>query len=92
MERHISDPQILDLTRRFVSVFGPGVSLGMGSQVSQNAAIFYPNTLDHFIKEKLRIKYYGRYMDDLYLVHGDKTYLQYCLAEIEKACAAWGSP
>jgi hypothetical protein len=90
MERYIGDPQILALTRRFVSVFGPGVSLGLGSQVSQNAAVFYPNTIDHLIKEKLRIKYYGRYMDDLYLIHADRDYLRRCLAEIEKACDALG--
>jgi retron-type reverse transcriptase len=90
LERHIADPRILDLIRRFVSVFGPGKSLGLGSQVSQIAAIFYPNKLDHIIKEKLRIKYYGRYMDDLYLVHADKDYLRYCLAEIEKVCDTLG--
>jgi hypothetical protein len=90
MDRHIADPLIRDLIRRFVSVFGPGKSLGLGSQVSQIAAIFYPDRLDHLIKEKLRIKYYGRYMDDLYLIHADKGYLCYCLAEIEKICDTLG--
>lgn len=28
---------------------------------------------------KLRIKYYGRYMDDTYLIHKDKKFLEYCL-------------
>jgi hypothetical protein len=37
------------------------------------SAIFYPDKLDHFIKEKLRVRYYGRYMDDLYLIHADKA-------------------
>jgi hypothetical protein len=82
----IKDERILDLTRKFVSVFGPGKSLGLGSQVSQIAAIFYPDRLDHFIKEKLRVKYYGRYMDDLYLIHADKRFLQRCLYEIKKVC------
>ncbi|MDR0583613.1 MAG: hypothetical protein LBG57_04600 [Treponema sp.] len=90
LERRIADSQVLDLIRRFVSVFGPGKSLGLGSQVSQIAAIFYPDKPDHIIKEKLRIKYYGRYMDDLYLVHADKDYLRYCLAEIEKVCDTLG--
>jgi hypothetical protein len=90
MDRYIADPRVRELTRRLISVFGPGKSLGLGSQVSQNAAIFYPNSLDHFIKEKLRIKYYGRYMDDLYLIHADTNYLRYCLAEIEKVCASLG--
>jgi hypothetical protein len=86
LERHIKDRRVTALTRGFVSVFGPGKSLGLGSQVSQVAAIFYPNQLDHVIKENLRVKYYGRYMDDLYLIHADKEYLKRCLAEIKKVC------
>jgi hypothetical protein len=86
LEQHITDRRVTALARSFVSVFGPGKSLGLGSQVSQVAAIFYPNTLDHFIKEKLRVKYYGRYMDDLYLIHADKEYLKRCLCEIKKVC------
>jgi hypothetical protein len=89
-DRYITDPRLRGLTRRFVSVFGDGVSLGLGSQVSQITAMFYPNTLDHFIKEKLRVKYYGRYMDDLYLIHADKDYLKYCLRAIEAVCSGLG--
>ena len=44
----------------------------------------YLSGLDHFIKEKLGIRYYGRYMDDFYLIHEDKAYLRYCRAEIER--------
>jgi hypothetical protein len=82
----ITDPRIQKLTRDFVSVFGEGKSLGLGSQISQICSIYYPDKLDHFIKEKLRIKYYGRYMDDLYLIHESKEYLQQCLSEIKKVC------
>jgi hypothetical protein len=84
----IKDGRIRELIRRFVSVFGAGKSLGLGSQISQISAIYYPNTLDHFIKEKLRIKYYGRYMDDMYLIHSDKAYLSDCFAKIKAFCAS----
>jgi retron-type reverse transcriptase len=30
LERHIADPRVMDLIRRFVSVFGPGKVLGPG--------------------------------------------------------------
>ena len=76
------------LTEKFIRVFGDGKALGLGSQVSQIAAIYYPNALDHFVKEKLRVKFYGRYMDDLYLIHRDKQFLENCLAEIKKVCAS----
>lgn len=82
------DERVMALFRNFVSVFGAGKSLGLGSQVSQIAAIFYPNRLDHFIKERLRLKYYGRYMDDLYIIHRDKNYLLRCLNKIKTECAS----
>jgi retron-type reverse transcriptase len=86
LKTKISDERIIDLTKRFITVFGEGKSLGLGSQVSQISAIFYPDKLDHYIKETLRIKYYGRYMDDLYLIHQDREYLIKCLSEIKKIC------
>ena len=61
--------------------------LGLGSEVNQTLAVSYLNPLDHYIKEVLRIKCYGRYMDDFYLIHPDKGYLEYCLEEIKKTCA-----
>lgn len=52
------DPKSLYLLMDFVDAFGDK-SLGLGSQVSQILAIFYPNEIDHFIKEQLKIKGYG---------------------------------
>jgi hypothetical protein len=86
LEERIKDIHVRRLTRNLITVFGDGKSLGLGSQISQVCAIFFPNQLDHFIKEKLGIKYYGRYMDDLYLIHRDKVYLEFCLTEIQKVC------
>jgi hypothetical protein len=88
--KQIHDEKVLDLTRRFITVFGDGVSLGLGSQVSQISAIFYPSQLDHFIKETLRVKYYGRYMDDLYLIHESKDFLAECLVKIREVCDTLG--
>lgn len=61
-----------------------GVGVGLGSEVSQIAELAVLDSLDHFIKEKLRIKYYVRYMDDFILIHPDKEYLRYCYNEIIK--------
>lgn len=57
-------------------------SLGLGSQTSQLLALLTLNELDHCIKEQLHIKYYGRYMDDLYLLHNDKNHLLECKKRI----------
>ena len=35
--------------------------------------------MDKLIKYELGIEYYGRYMDDFYLIHTSKEYLTYCL-------------
>jgi len=48
--------QIIDSTE------GPGIPLG--NQSSQWFANFYLSKFDHYVKEKLQIKYYIRYMDD----------------------------
>jgi len=88
--KYIKDERILNLLYDFIKPFGNEISLGLGSQVSQISALFYVNILDHFIKEKKRIKYYGRYMDDLYLIHHDKKYLIECLNGINEICAELG--
>lgn len=64
------------------STSNPGIPLG--NQTSQWFANFYLSELDHFIKEKLRVKHYIRCADDFVLVHNDKNYLRYCLVEIQK--------
>lgn len=65
-------------------------SLGLGSQTSQFLALLTLNKIDHFIKERLHIKFYGRYMDDLYLLHNDKNYLVECKERIAKELEAIG--
>lgn len=62
------------------------IGLPLGNQSSQWFALLYLNKVDHFIKEKLQIKYYIRYMDDMILIHSDKAYLKYCLEEIKNLC------
>ncbi len=62
------------------------VGLPLGNQSSQWFALLYLNVIDRYIKEELRIKGYVRYMDDMILVHRDKSYLQYSLSKIEQKC------
>jgi len=53
-----------------------GKHMNIGDQVAQIAGIFYPHRLDNYIKIVEGVKYYGRYMDDFYIVHNDKKQLQ----------------
>lgn len=61
-----------------------GKGLPIGNETSQILAIYYLNSLDHYIKEQLHIKCYVRYMDDFILFHHDKDYLKQCLVKIEQ--------
>lgn len=61
-----------------------GIGLPIGNQTSQWFGLFYLNVVDRLIKEKLQVKYYVRYMDDMILVHNNKEFLKFCKQEIEK--------
>lgn len=63
------------------STENPGIPLG--NQSGQVYSLMYLNGLDKFITGELGIKYYGRYIDDFYLIHWDKAYLKECLARIQ---------
>ena len=53
----------------------------LGNQSSQWFALYYLNTIDRLVKEKLRIKYYLRYMDDFIFVENSKKRLREILAD-----------
>lgn len=80
---HIKD-YLLDTLPRYEK----GKGLPIGNETSQIFAIYYLNDLDHYIKEKLRIKCYVRYMDDFLLIHPDKEYLKECRKKIEEIVAS----
>lgn len=54
----------------------PNFGLPIGNLTSQVFANFYMDSFDHFVKHNLKIRYYGRYVDDFVIVHEDKEYLK----------------
>lgn len=89
LAKEYTDKRLIALTEHFIDMFGD-IGLGLGSQISQVLALASANGLDHFIKEELRIKCYGRYMDDGYLIHHDKQYLIECLERLKQKCDELG--
>lgn len=88
LRRLIKDRDVLWLLDMIIdSTEGPGIPIG--NHTSQWFAILYLSDMDHMIKERLGIKYYGRYMDDFYLIHEDRAYLQFCLEEIRRFLVPW---
>ncbi len=53
----------------------PNCGLPIGNLSSQVFANFYLNPFDHFVKHDLGVRFYGRYVDDMVLVHHDRDYL-----------------
>lgn len=86
LSKVIKDEQVLILLYQIIDSFAvqPGKGLPLGNQTSQWFAIFYLDGFDRLIKEKLKIKYYSRYMDDCVLIHYDKGYLRYCLEQLKQ--------
>lgn len=87
VNKRVPDKDVQHEVAKIIDSFGDGKNIGLGSPVSQLIELVVLDELDHFIKERLHIKHYVRYMDDFILVHQSKEYLQYCLEEIRKFLA-----
>lgn len=68
----LADEKVKNLIVGGITAYKTG--LGLGSETSQFHAILYVNKIDHFIKNNF--KYYGRYMDDSYILCEDKEKLK----------------
>lgn len=80
----IPDERTMAIYEKIVREVKGGYGLGLGSQVSQISAVFYPSPVDHWVKDQMGIKGYGRYMDDGYIIHHDKEELEKLAAEFER--------
>ena len=71
------------LTERIVGHGGVnGKGLPIGNLTSQHFANFYLDVLDHYCVERLGIKGFVRYMDDVLLFSNDKHHLEEVLGEL----------
>lgn len=65
--------------------FSDGVSIG--NQHSQSIGTYYPHRLDNYVKIVRGFKYYGRYMDDFYVISDSKEELYELLDDIRIVCS-----
>ena len=89
LQKVIKNEKIYNLLAKIIDSYESTKNKGLplGNQTSQWFAIYYLDELDRLIKEKLKIKYYSRYMDDLVLIHNDKKYLKFCLEKMRELLA-----
>lgn len=75
MKQSIKDKDLLSLTK--IMIYNPGAEnskygIPIGNYTSQFFANIYLNKLDQYVKHKLKIKYYTRYMDDFLILSKTK--------------------
>lgn len=99
--KHLTDNDLQDLSSSFIDEFlelreieqedkNNTHGVGLGSQVSQNIALDAADPLDHYIKEKYKVKGYARYMDDGYIISNSLDELKQVEETIFKLSEKYG--
>ena len=65
-------------------------SVNIGDQLSQVIGIYYPYPIDNYVKYVRGEKFYGRYMDDWYIMSPNKDILIDILSNIREIAAGLG--
>lgn len=65
-------------------------SVNIGDQLSQIIGVYYPYRIDNYVKYVRSQKYYGRYMDDWYIINRSKEELIDILDHIKEIAAEYG--
>jgi len=79
IKRKIKDEKVIWLIKQILSNFNSeykGKGMPLGNLTSQFFANVYLNELDYFVKHKLKIKYYIRYVDDFVIFNSNKEILE----------------
>jgi len=89
LKRKIADEKVIWLIKNILynnSLSGKFLSKSMplGNLTSQFFANVYLNEFDFFVKQKLKIKYYIRYVDDFVILHNSKSQLEVWKIQIDK--------
>ena len=66
IDRYIDDEDVRKIMGKFVNLTKRGLPLGL--QQSQLLANLYLSELDHKLKERMGVQFYGRHMDDFYIL------------------------
>ena len=83
--KYIKNEYVLNIIKQILDkkLKSNGVGLCLGSELSQLTASLYLSKMDHILKEYYRIKWYGRYNDDICIIHKSKEFLTNLLKQIK---------
>lgn len=90
VNEYIDDERVLNLVRSMVYINSEDHGLNLGSEVSQTLAVFYTTKICHYLKDKLRIRYYVQYMDDGWILVRTKEEAAEIVDVIGKISKQWG--
>lgn len=77
LDKYKIDDRIIKLIYYLIDTSSSnGVGLNLGAEMPQILALYYLSRIDTFVKTVQRVKFYGRYMDDMFVIHPDKEYLK----------------
>ena len=77
-------PEVYQRAEAILDSFPGEVGFNPGSQIIQIAGISVLDGIDHYIKERLRIRHYLRYMDDMLIVGNDRSELEQIWKDVDK--------
>ena len=83
LKRKIKDKDLMWLINEILFANKREVGLEIGNYTSQMFANIYLNEIDFYIKNKLKVKYYCRYLDDSVLMVRTKEEAKYLLEKIK---------
>jgi hypothetical protein len=83
-------PDVADRADRILDGFPGEYGFNPGSQIIQIVGISMPDKIDHYAKERLRITYYIRYMDDTVIIGQTVSELEAIRDEIAAKYAELG--
>lgn len=84
LERNIKDPDLVWLIKEILYANKREKGLEIGNYTSQMFANIYLNEIDQYIKHKLKVKYYCRYLDDSIVIVKTKKEAKEILEKIVK--------
>ena len=82
LRKKFKDKKLLELLDMIIDSYPGEKGVPIGSYLSQFLANFYLAYFDHWLKEKMGVKYVVRYMDDVVIFHESKQYLHWLVRQM----------